>query len=714
MTTLTSINRLELRHKLSGRLRYYFGGLLDKQLDEMRLYTLLLKIDGVQRVRFNRPVCTVVITCTEPCQHDIEQLLLYLPLESVYYRDQKQQHSGEYGGIKEPSLGGVVLSSAALLTSLLTKKRSVNRLITTVATVPALFRGVSSLMNEGVNSTVLESAAVGISVYRHDYLAANSTNAMLELGEYIEETTVHKSDDLLKELARPNISQVWIERGQDGEVQEMRCSTEALMVGDIVIIAAGDTIAVDGHVVGGEATVNQVSMTGEADPVYKSKGNHVIAGTVVEEGRIRVYAEMVGEKTSINQIQQYINSSLHEQSAAQHRASRLADKLVPLTLGLAAIAWDLTRDSERVASVLQADYACALNLATPVAFKAVMGQSGRHGIMIKGAKSIEALYEVDTFVFDKTGTLTEGRLKVEQVLSFDSQWSSEALVNLAASMEEHYVHPVAEAVVQAARSLGFVHVHHSEVEFIVAHGVKSEVNGKSVVVGSRHFLQDDERISFEKHQQTVERLNAEGHALLYIGYDGELLGMIQLVDQLRQNASNMIARLHRTGVKQVVMLTGDTRDKGEQIAAELGIDQVYADLKPTDKAEIIKQLKTRGHKVAFVGDGINDAPALMSADVGFSMHKGADIAKVTADVALMRDDIEAVAETRELAGRAMKLINSNFNTTVGINTLILGAATFGSIRPITTAVLHNGTTILLLLNSLKGVSMRSPDRGHHS
>ena len=700
-------NRLDLRHKTSERLRYYFGGLLDTQIDITRLHTLLLKIDGVLKVRFNQASHSIIVHYNHPStQSRVEGLLINLKLESVYYRDDAKKNDSTQLYPKTPSLLGVALSSSTLLASLLIKNTKLKRTVSTAAALPALYRGVKELMNEGLNSTVLESAAVGISIYREDFLTANSTNTMLELGEYIEETTVHKSDDLLKELAKPKIQQVWIERTQNNITQEEQCSIDDLLIGDILVVGTGDTIAVDGHIVDGEATVNQVSMTGEADPIHKVTGDHVIAGTVVEEGRIRVHAEMVGDKTSINQIQQYISSSLHEKSAMQNKAYKIADKLVPLTLGLAAITWDITRDSERVAAVLQADYSCALKLATPVAFKSTMSQSGKNGAMIKGAKSIEALHNVDTFVFDKTGTLTEGRLKVEQVISFDSKWSSDDLLNLAASVEEHYSHPVAEAVVAAARKHDFVHMHHSNVDFIIAHGVKAEVDGSSVIIGSRHFLEEDEKISFTEHNSKIEEMVNSGYTVLYIGYAGKLLGIIQMVDDLRHNAGLMISRLHNAGVKNIVMLTGDNKVRAEQIALELGIDQVFADLKPTDKANIIKQLKESGKKVAFVGDGVNDAPALVSADVGFSMHQGADIAKATADVALLRDDIENVAEVRELADKAIRLVHSNFNTTVGINTLILAAATFGVIKPITTAILHNGTTVLLLLNSLKGVSIK--------
>jgi heavy metal translocating P-type ATPase len=477
-------------------------------------------------------------------------------------------------------------------------------------------------------------------------------------------------------------------------------------VGDIVIVGAGDTISVDGHIIYGDASVNQVSMTGEAEPVKKGRGDRVISGTVVEEGRIKIWAEQVGEDTATARIKEYIKSSLSEKSAIGLKATKLADSLVPVTLGLAGFAYLINRDFESVASVLQADYSCALKLATPVAFKSSISQAGKSGVMIKGAKALEALSGVDTFVFDKTGTLTHGELEVVSINSFDKEWDEEDILNLTASAEEHYFHPVAEAVMRAAKDRGFVHMHHDEVEFIIAHGVKTMVNGKEVVIGSRHFLEDDEKISFAKHKSQIEACLKEGKAILYVGYDGKLLGTIGMVDKLRENAKTMIQKLKTLGIKEVVMLTGDIELKANVLASELGIDRVYANMLPTSKAGVIKELQKEGKKVAFVGDGINDAPALMSANVGISMQKGADIAKATADIGLLKDDIEAVCYIKELADKTMGRIKTNFYATVGINSGILLGATMGVFSPIATAVLHNGTTIGLLLNSVKRVNLK--------
>ena len=695
-------------HQIGLRARYKLEILKDNFIDEDILKGYFNNFSEIQSIRVNKKAYSIIFELKKDIFQDIEKRLKTITLENLLKSASKNEASVcvSCTSNKEPSIKGTLLATTALVAERLVTNNSLKAAITSVASVPLLIDGTKELFNDGLTSHVLEAAAVAISIYRKDYLAANSTNAMLELGEYIEETTVHKSDDLLKELARPNIEEAWVERKVDGKVVEVLVKTAELKVGDIVVVGAGSTIAIDGHIIDGAGTINQVSMTGEAEPIAKYRGDRVISGTIVEEGRFRIWAEQVGANTATQRIKHYIENSLNEKSSAQLKANRLADKLVPVTLGLATADYIFTKDFQRVASVLQADYSCALKLATPVAFKSTISKAGHSGIMIKGAKSIEALSSADTFVFDKTGTLTSGELEVISVDSYDKNWSEEKLLNLTASTEEHYFHPVAEAVVKAAKQRGFVHMHHEEVEFIVAHGVKTEVRGKSVIIGSRHFLEDDEKIDFSQHKLEIENSLKDGKTLLYIAYDGKLLGTIGLSDELRHNAKKSISDLRKLGVKNIVMLTGDTKEKAQTIANELGIDDVKAELLPQDKAKIIKELMLQGKKVAFIGDGINDAPALISAHVGISMSRGADIAKATADISLLRDDISCVVEAKEYANKTMDLINTNFNATVGINSGILAGAAFGIFSPIVTAVLHNGTTIGLLLNSIKGVKLK--------
>ncbi|AXX93083.1 heavy metal translocating P-type ATPase [Malaciobacter molluscorum LMG 25693] len=692
-------------HETPSRLRYKYLLLKEDFIDENILKSYLENIDGVNSVRVNKKAFSVIFNIENNIKEKIEDVLKKLTLDDLLSTDcEDSAVCVNCVSSEKPSLSGVVRASSALVAERFIKNNFAKATITTTAAIPMLLEGTKEFFEEGLTSKVLESAAVGISVYRRDYLAANSTNAMLELGEYIEETTVHKSDDLLKELSKPNVKEAWVEKkDENGKKVEILVNTEDIEVGDIVVVAAGSTIPVDGHIVHGDASVNQVSMTGEAEPIKKQRGDRVISGTVLEEGRLKIWAEHVGANTATQRIKHYIESSLNEKSSIQLKATRLADKLVPVTLGLAGISYLFTKDFERVASILQADYSCALKLATPVAFKSTISKAGHDGIMIKGAKSIEALSNVDTFIFDKTGTLTKGDLEVIEVTSYDEEWTEEELLNLTASTEEHYFHPVAEAVVKAAKQRGFVHMHHDEVEFIVAHGVKTEVDGKLVVIGSRHFLEDDEKIDFSKHKDKINKSLDEGKTLLYIGFNGKLLGTIALADQIRTNSKRSIKRLRELGVNHIVMLTGDVEKKAQAVGNELGVDEVYSELLPTDKASIVKKMIDEGRNVAFVGDGINDAPALISANVGISMSKGADIAKATADVSLLKDDIDAVVQAKELSNKTMDLINTNFKATVGINSAILGGATLGAFSPIVTAVLHNGTTIGLLLNSIRGV-----------
>jgi len=695
-------------HQIKLRARYKLSILKDSFVDENILKNYFLNLSFIKDVRVNKKAYSVIFELKEDKFLELENILEKLSIDLLLKSCDKNPASICVACVnsEEPSIKGIVLASSALVAERLITNNSLKAAITIAASVPLLINGTKELLKDGLTSHVLEAGAVAISIYRKDYLAANSTNAMLELGEYIEETTVHKSDDLLKELAKPNIEEAWIERKIDDIVSEVLVKTQNIKVGDIVVVGTGNTIPIDGHIVDGTGTVNQVSMTGEAEPIVKARGDRVLSGTIVEEGRFRIWAEHVGDNTATQKIKHYIENSLNEKSSVQLKANKLADKLVPVTLGLATASYIFTNDFQRVASVLQADYSCALKLATPVAFKSTISKAGHNGIMIKGAKSIEALSSADTFVFDKTGTLTTGVLEVISVDSYDDNWSNEELLNLTASTEEHYFHPVAQAVVKAAKERGFVHMHHEEVEFIVAHGVKTEIDGKMVIIGSRHFLEDDEKIDFSMYKKNIENSLKKSDTLLYIGYDGKLLGTIGLCDDLRNNSKKSIERLKELGVKNIVMLTGDIKSKAQKIAKELGIEDVRAQLLPTHKAKIVKELMSEGKKVAFVGDGINDAPALISAHVGISMFQGADIAKATADVSLLKDDIAAVVEVKEYANKTMSLINTNFNTTVVINSCILVGAAFGLFSPIVTAVLHNGTTIGLLLNSIKGVNIK--------
>ncbi|MBT0612629.1 heavy metal translocating P-type ATPase [Campylobacter hyointestinalis] len=680
------MQRISIASKIGNRIRFICDD-LNRLSDERGLEADILKFDEITNVRVNKAAKSIIVT------HNSSLNVILRRLQSIEIKKLKNKK-------EEPSKAEIYKSIAILVFSALNNNAKFNKLASLYGSINLLKAGSYELFSEGLTSKTLEALAVSVSLARGDYGAANGTNLLLNLGEYIEESTVHKSDDLIKELAKPSIKEAWIEIKKDGKNELVLVNTNGIKKGDIVVVSTGESIAIDGYIVEGSASINQVSMTGEAQPIKKERGDLVMSGTIVEEGRIKIWAELIGDETTTNRIKKYIQSSLNEKSNIGLKATKLANKLVPVTLGLAGLSYLINKNTMSMASVLQADYSCALKLATPVAFKTSISRCGRDGILIKGAKAIEALSAADTFVFDKTGTLTYGNLSVSEIYSFDENISPNELLNLSASAEEHYFHPVAEAIVKAARQRGFHHIHHEEVEFIVAHGVKTTVKGKEVIIGSRHFLEDDEMVDFRAHKDRLDVLENSGPALLYIAYDKKLIGVIALKDEIRANAKDCISKLKEYGVKEIIMLSGDIKSKAEEVAKNLGIDRVFANCLPTDKAKIIENLRNSGKKVAFIGDGINDAPSLVKANVGISMSKGADIAKASADISLLKDDICSVAKVKLIANKTMDKINANFKATVGINSAILLGATLGKLNPIQTAVLHNGTTIALLLNSL--------------
>lgn len=698
--------RLKLIHSTANRARFSYALHKGGAIQAVPLRLAVEAIDGVKGVRVNDILHNIIITYKGDLAHITREI--FTALTNLLTTSKRKVSESSIFALRDeiPSSAEVVRSATALISEPFITPFLPKAAFSAIAAYPLLKSGVQEALSSGVTSRVLEAMAVAISLYRADFRTANSTNFMLTLGEYIEEMTMYKSDDLLQELSKPQGGEAWVERQVNGKSDLVLTKSEDLQIGDIVVVGAGDGILIDGHIISGEAMVNQISMTGEATPVKRSRGDRVLSGTIVQEGRIKIWAESVGSQTATARIKNYIQETLTQKSSIQLSASKMADSLVPITLGLAILSYVFNRDLTRVASVLQADYSCALKLATPVAFKSAISSAGKNGIIIKGAKSLESLNEAEIFVFDKTGTLTKGELEVVEVHSFSPSWNKEQILNLSASIEEHYFHPVAEAVVKAAREREFNHIHHDEVTFIVAHGVKSQINGKEVLIGNRHFLEDDEGVDMSAHEDKIKSLLDSGHTPLFIGYDGELLGLILLKDTVRHNAKVALERLRKSGVKQIIMLTGDEESKAQEIANELGIDRFYAKLLPTQKAEILESIMNEGHKVAFVGDGINDAPALIKAHSGIGMCKGADIAKASADIVLLKDDIESVADAKEYALACLNKVNKNFKITVVVNSAILALATFGKLSPIQTAFLHNGTTIGLLLNALRGINLR--------
>lgn len=688
------VSALEPVHATRGRVRWRYACRPDVPVDAPALERAIATVDCVRKVRINAGARSMVVEF-DPVATTAERVAVdILRMAPAHGR-----RAGSHGGAL--SAAPVALSAATLLATR-SLQPGLQAPVAFGTAIPLLGEAMDDFLEKGVTSHVLEAMAVAISIGRRDYLAANTTSFLLALGEYMEASIERRSDDLLKHLLKPAVDEVWVER--DGA--EIQVEAGDVRVGDTVISATGTVIPVDGTVLGGEAMVNEATMTGESVPVARRRGDAVLSGTLVQEGRLRIYAEKVGAQAAAARIADFVEQSLAVKSTTQLEASRMADRLVPMVLGLAGATWLVSRDWERVAAVLQADYSCALKLSTPVAFKSAMYAAGKSGMLVKGAKALERLAEADTFVFDKTGTLSTGKLEVTDSVAFKPGYSPEDLINLAASVEEHYFHPLALAVVEASRRLENPrHFDHKEVEFIVAHGVASVIDGRRIVVGSRHFVEDDEGIPVAAHRAVIDRLHLEGKTLLYIGFGGELLGVLALRDGLRSNSAATIRRLRRLGVRRVLMLTGDHPERARATSEQLGLDGFHAGLLPQDKASILQKLAAEGARIAFVGDGVNDAPALSGAHVGISMHNGADVARLASDVALLEDDIARVADAKALALATHRLIDSNFKLTVGLNTTILSAAAFGWLTPVAASALHNGTTIAILLRALAGAGL---------
>lgn len=590
-----------------------------------------------------------------------------------------------------------VLMAAATLVAGRLLPRPAAGLITLANIAPTLVRGVVAGVGRGLSVEVLDAIAMGLPTARGEYTTANFARLLVELAAYIESTTIERSDELLRSLLHRAPDDVWVE-ADDGEVR--RVPYAALAGGERVVVGLGESVPVDGTVLSGDAYVDQSTITGESLPVPLAPGRPALAGSIVTDGRLVIRADRVGQGTTTGRITRYIQEALERPAEIQSVSEQLADRRVGITLASAAAVFAATRDWRRMEAVFMVDYSCTVKLGTPVALKTAMYQAARRGCLVKSGQAIELLAGVDTVVFDKTGTLTHNTLQVTDVCPLDPTISEAEAVAVVASLGEHTSHPIARAVVKLAAQRHLAHVPHEEVNFIVGHGVEAQVHGDLIRFGSRHYLEDDEHVSFARQRAQVADFQAEGKSLLYAARNARPLAMFALRDRLRGESAETLARLRALGVKRLVMITGDHRAKALAFGEALGMDEVFYEQQPEDKARIIGELKARGARVAYVGDGVNDGPALMAADVGIAMPRAADIARATADILLTDDRLDSLATVMEISRDTMRLIHSNFGVAVGANSGILAAAVLGYLSPIAAASLHNGTTIAVLARSL--------------
>lgn len=592
---------------------------------------------------------------------------------------------------EEKLVGKIVLKAASSL--FLPSPLRIARILWRM--VPFVHRGLSCLLRGKLRVEVLDALSISISACRRDFGTAGAVMFLLEIGELLEEWTRKKSVEDLARCMSLNVDRVWL-RTPQGEVL---VPISQVTAGDAVVVRSGGVIPVDGLVLEGEVTVNQASLTGESVPVSKHSGSTVYAGTVVEEGECVVEVKQASGQSRYDQIVQMIERSEQLKSAAESKASTLADKLVPYTFAGSLLSFVLTGNVTRALSVLMVDFSCALKLAMPLAVLSAMREAGKAHITVKGGKFLEAVAMADTIVFDKTGTLTHACPKVVQVLAFGGR-QEEEMLRLAACLEEHFPHSVANAVVEKAKQQGLTHDEfHSKVEYLVAHGIASTVNGERVLIGSAHFVFEDEGcVVPEEDQAQFDALPSE-FSHLYLAIGGRLAAVICISDPMREEAAAVLSQLRNMGIKKTVMLTGDSHRTAAAIAAQLGVDEFRAEVLPADKAEFIAQLRQNGHTVLMVGDGINDSPALSEADAGIAIRDGAAIAREIADITMATDSLWELVELRRIAMALIARIHSNYRFVIGFNGALIGLGVAGILPPATSAMLHNISTV--------GVSLRS-------
>ena len=564
--------------------------------------------------------------------------------------------------------------------------------------VPFVRRGMGCLLRRRVKVELLDALSISISAFRGDFDTAGTVMFLLEVGELLEEWTRKKSVADLARCMSLNVDRVWLRTAQG----EVLVPVSQIQPGDAVVVRAGGIVPVDGLVLEGEVTVNQASLTGESIPVPKRPGGAVYAGTVVEEGECVLEVKQASGQSRYDQIVHMIEQSEQMKSEAESKAANLADKLVPYTFIGSLLSFVLTRNVARALSVLMVDFSCALKLAMPLAVLSAMREAGRAHITVKGGKFLEAVAAADTIVFDKTGTLTHACPRVAQVVSFGGKEEAEML-RLAACLEEHFPHSMANAVVEEAKRRGLRHEeYHSKVEYLVAHGIASTVDEERVLIGSAHFVFEDEScIIPEGEQERFDALPPE-YSHLYLAVGGQLAAVICISDPLREEAKEVLSALRALGITSTVMLTGDSRRTAEAIALQVGVDAFRAEVLPADKADYVARLRREGHTVLMVGDGINDSPALSEADAGIAISDGAAIAREIADITIAADSLWELVELRRIAMALMARIHSNYRFVIGFNGTLIALGVAGVLPPATSATLHNLSTL--------GVSLRSMGR----
>ncbi len=683
--------KFKVMHESAGRIRVRAmqKHMSLAQADILEAY--ICHIDGVTAVKVYDRTCDAVIRYNS-AREDLAQALSCFSYETS--TELAPEHSGR--ALNREYQDKLVFAVSRRIFKKALLPFPIRSALTVVNSLRYIKEGISCLLKGKIQVPVLDATAIGVSILRGDFETAGSIMFLLNIGDILNEWTHKKSvSDLARSMAL-NVDKVWLE--VDGEAVLVPVSE--IQAGDVITVRTGGMIPLDGKVVAGEAMVNQASITGEPLAVRKSPGGYVYAGTVVEEGDFSIQVEKASGSGRYDRIVKMIEESEKLKSATEDKASHLADKLVPYSLGATALIWLLTRNVTKALAVLMVDFSCALKLSMPIAVLSAMKEASNYHLSVKGGRFLEAVSEADTIVFDKTGTLTHAAPKVAKVVTFGGHDENEML-RLAACLEEHYPHSMAKAVVAEAERRELHHEeHHSQVEYIVAHGISSSVDGQKAIIGSGHFVFEDEGFVIpEGEKDKFDDLPAE-YSHLYLGLSGKLAAVICIEDPLRDEAQAVINGLHRLGISKLVMMTGDNEKTARAVAKAVGVDEYFSEVLPEDKANFIRAEHEKGRKVIMLGDGVNDSPALSEADAGIAIRDGAAIAREVADITVDADNLYSLITLKELSDALMSRIHRNYRSIIGFNFMLICLGVAGILPPATSALLHNASTLCISLRSM--------------
>lgn len=684
--------KFKIIHETRGRLRLQTPqcSMTLEEADQLEEY--IARLPGVRQATVHERTCNMIVYYSGDRLAVIDGIRAFKYNYTTMEKSTLENSSRSLNRYYQDKLASLVLGRIVRKLLLPVPLRQIR---TTVHSVRYIWRGLRCVFNKKLEVEVLDALSIGVSILRSDFGTASSVMFLLKLGELLEEWTRKKSLSDLARCMSLNVDRVWLKTGDT----EVLMPISDIKTGDLICVHTGNVIPLDGRITEGVASVNQASLTGESIAVAKSIGSVVYAGTVVEEGKCVIAVEQMQGSSRYDQIVGMIESSEKLKSTTESRALALADKLVPYSLTGTIITYLLTRNVTRAVSILMVDFSCALKLSMPLAVLSAMRECGGYHITVKGGKYLEAVAKADTIVFDKTGTLTHAVPTVAEVVPFGGR-DAESVLRIAACLEEHYPHSMANAVVKEAVQQGIAHDEmHSEVEYVVAHGIASRINGKRVVIGSHHFVFEDEGCTIPADEQEKFDTLPEQYSHLYLAIGGELSGVICIADPLREEAAEVLNSLRKLGIKKAVMMTGDNERTAAAIARQVGVDEFYAEVLPEDKARFVEQEKAAGRKVIMIGDGINDSPALSAADVGIAISDGAAIAREIADITIAADDLFELATLKRISNALLSRINGNYRFVLGFNGTLIALGAFGILPPATSALLHNISTI--------GISIRS-------